>query len=238
MILCIDSGNSRIKWGLCDNGCWRESGAMRQGETQALGELTQRLNPAKVIFANVAGASAAAAIEHALLPWQDRLQVARSTAQAGGVRNHYENPQQLGVDRWSALLGARALTQTACLVVMAGTATTIDTLDADGNFLGGLILPGLDLMRRALARDTAALPLASGQHAQYPKNTGDAIVAGCLEAQAGAIERAFARLAEHAAAQCLISGGAGAAISPFLNIPHQKIEHLVLQGLYRLAGPA
>ena len=76
---------------------------------------------------------------------------------------------------------------------MAGTATTIDSLDAAGTFLGGMILPGLDLMRRALARDTAGLAYADGQYAAQPRCTDDAIVTGCIEAQAGAIERAWTR---------------------------------------------
>lgn len=235
MILCIDSGNSRIKWGVYENGGWRESGAVAQGEAEKLADLPQRLKPRQVILANVAGAAASAAIKQTLAVWHDRLMEARSLPHAGGVTNHYENPQQLGVDRWSALIGARGLTRNACLVVMAGTATTIDTLDAAGNFCGGLILPGLDLMRRSLARDTAGLPLARGQHVKYPKNTDDAIVSGCLEAQAGAIERAFAHLAKEPAAQCLISGGAGQAIAPLLSIAHQQVDNLVLEGLRHLA---
>lgn len=235
MIVCIDSGNSRIKWGAYAAGQWLETGAVSHAEVSALADLPTRLQPTQVIFANVAGAGAAAAIRATLIPWQEHFVEASSSAAAAGVRNGYENPQQLGVDRWCALLGARRLSKTACLVVMAGTATTIDTLDAQGNFCGGLILPGLDLMRRSLARDTAALPLACGQHAAQPKNTNDAIVSGCLEAQAGAIERAFARIAGESGAVCLLSGGAGASIAPLLRVPCQVIDSLVLDGLCRLA---
>lgn len=237
MILCIDSGNTRIKWGLHQDGRWLASGAVAQGEAASLGELLRRPAPDKVMLANVAGAPAALAIRSALASWAERFVDARSSARAGGVTNHYENPRQLGVDRWSALIGARHLTGQACLVVMLGTATTIDTLDANGNFLGGLILPGLDLMRRALARNTAALPLASGRPVANPKNTDDAIVSGCLEAQAGAIERAFARIAEQPGALCLISGGAAGQILPCLTVPHRAVDNLVLEGLAHLANP-
>lgn len=235
MILCIDSGNTRIKWGAYAEGRWQEEGAVPQGELAALGELPKCLNPEKVIFANVAGAAVALAIKQVLAVWRDRWTDARSSAAAGGVSNRYENPQQLGVDRWCALLAARALTPHACLVVMAGTATTIDTLDGEGNFLGGLILPGLDLMRRSLAQDTAALPLARGQHCPFPRNTHDAIVSGCLEAQAGAIERAFARIAMQAGASCLISGGAASALTPHLGVAYQVVSNLVLEGLLCLS---
>lgn len=236
MIVCIDSGNTRIKWGAWADGVWLAQGAVAHAEVAALAELPQHFQPTCVMLANVAGEAAATAIRQALSAWQARFVEARSTAAAAGVSNHYENPSRLGVDRWSALIGARGLTRHACLVVMAGTATTIDTLDADGNFLGGLILPGLDLMRRALARDTAALPLASGRHRPHPQNTDDAIVSGCLEAQAGAIERAFARLAGETGATCLLSGGAATAISPLLTSPHRRVDNLVLEGLRRLAA--
>lgn len=236
MILCIDSGNSRIKWGLHDGRAWRESGALDQAEAAGLAALPARLpRPGCVMLANVAGAEAAGAIRTALAPWADRLHEVASGASAGGVTNLYARPAQLGVDRWCALVGARGLTVTPCVVVMAGTATTIDTLDADGRFLGGLILPGLDLMRRALARDTAALPLATGHYAPWPRSTDDAIISGAIEAQAGAIERAVARLP--AGAGCLISGGAAAAIGERLGIVHRLVANLVLEGLIRLAPP-
>ena len=93
---------------------------------------------------------------------------------------------------WSA----RGFCERDCLVVCAGTATTIDRLDADGRFVGGVILPGFDLMRSALAGNTAQLPLAEGELRAVPTNTMDAIISGCLNAQLGAIERLFAPLAD------------------------------------------
>ena len=120
-----------------------------------------------------------------------------------------------------------------CVVVMAGTATTIDTLDGEGHFLGGLILPGFDLMRHSLARDTAALPLAAGSYSLHPRCTDDAIVSGCIEAQVGAIERAHARLG--GGANCLLSGGGAADLGAHLDVPHQQVGNLVLEGLLRLA---
>jgi type III pantothenate kinase len=75
--------------------------------------------------------------------------------------------------------------------------------------------------------------LASGEHASYPRNTNDAIISGCLEAQLGAIERAFARIAGEPDALCLLSGGAAQMLAPQLNIPHRLIDNLVLEGLAR-----
>ena len=126
------------------------------------------------------------------------------------------------------------LTSAPCVVVMAGTATTIDTLDGGGRFLGGFILPGLDLMHRSLARDTAALPLATGNYFVWPRCTDDAITSGCIEAQVGAIERAVARLGN--GTTCLLSGGAAMVIGEHLGIQHRRVDNLVLEGLLQLAG--
>jgi len=235
MILCVDSGNSRIKWGLYGDGRWQETVAVDHENRAKMAELPQRLPmPDCVMLANVAGEAARAAIRQALAPWLPVMREVAATAAAGGVTNLYENPARLGVDRWCALIGARALTAKPCVVVMAGTATTVDTLDGAGRFLGGLILPGLDLMHRSLARDTAALPLAAGHYSPHPRCTDDAIISGCLEAQVGAIERACSRLG--AEAHCLLSGGAAGVIGEHLGVPHVLVANLVLEGLLRLAG--
>ena len=237
MILCIDSGNSRIKWGVHDGGAWCRQGVLDQGDAAPLAALVQELpRPQRVMLANVAGDGALADLRQALAPWAALVREVKSGAAAGGVTNLYDNPARLGVDRWCALIGARHLSPGPCVAMMAGTATTIDTLDGEGRFLGGLILPGLELMRRALARDTAALPLAAGKYAAYPRCTDDAITSGCLEAQAGAIERAVARLG--GAAVCLLSGGAAAAIGEHLGVAHRRVDNLVLEGLLHLANDA
>lgn len=234
MILCLDSGNTRIKWGLHDGKSWLEQGAVVHDDDLALAGLTQRWpRPAQILLANVAGPTAAARIRNGLGAWAPLLREVRSEAQRGGVTNGYRFPERLGVDRWCALIGARGQTADACLVVMAGTATTIDSLDAGGNFLGGLILPGSELMRRALARDTAGLQLADGAWAATPRCTEDAIVSGAIEAQAGAIERAFARL-PGAAKHCLISGGDADVLLAHLAIPCVRAQNLPLEGLLRI----
>lgn len=234
MIVCLDSGNSRIKWGVHDGQRWLAQGALAHAEAERLGELvTNWPRPQKVLLANVAGAEAGDRIRQALAAWRSCLHEIVSTQQAGGVSNLYENPARLGVDRWCALIGARSLMATAVVVVMAGTATTVDALDAAGNFLGGLILPGQDLMLAALARDTAGLPFAAGHGVDFPRCTDDAIVSGALEAQRGAIERMFARLP--GASCCLLSGGNAARLAEGLGIPCQQVDNLPLEGLVRLA---
>lgn len=235
MIVCLDSGNSRIKWGVHDAKQWLAQGAVAHAEVGQLRQLVSDWpQPDKVMLANVAGAEAGGRIREQLADWLPVLQEARSEYRRCGVTNNYLKPEQLGVDRWCALIGARGLSQTAAIVVMAGTATTIDSLDADGHFLGGMILPGGELMRRALAADTAALPFADGCHADYPRCTDDAIVSGTIEAHVGAIERAWQRLG-NIDKVCLLSGGNAASLAPHLGIRWRAVANLPMEGLLRLA---
>lgn len=235
MIVCLDSGNTRIKWGVHDGCGWLAQGAVMHADCAQLAALQDNWpTPEKVLLANVAGDKAALRIRDQLPAWSPQLCEVRSEYQRAGVTNLYQNPARLGVDRWCALIGARSLTPSACIVVMAGTATTIDTLDADGNFLGGFILPGSLLMRRALARETAGLPFADGHYAAYPRGTDDAIVSGSIEAQAGAVERAFGRLAGREAV-CFLSGGNAEELANYLVIPHVVAQNLPLEGLKQIA---
>lgn len=229
-ILCLDSGNTRLKWGVRDGRAWHGQGVLPVAD---LHDLT--VSAERIVACNVAGATGRAAIE----ALGSRLGVAVQWVQARpeqcGVSNGYDHPDQLGADRWAALIGARALHAGPALVVMSGTATTVDVLDVQGHFQGGLILPGLALMHEALAAGAADLPVAAGQWREWPRNTFDAIASGCLEATAGAIERMFRCLAKQPAALCLLSGGGATAVSPRLTLPHRVVDNLVLEGLARIA---
>ncbi|HTP96240.1 MAG TPA: type III pantothenate kinase [Burkholderiales bacterium] len=238
MILAVDAGNSRIKWGLYDAD-WVAQGAV---DTARAGELaaawTALPQPRAAIGSSVAGASARAAVERALAAWS--LEPRWITAQAAqcGVRSGYDDAGQLGPDRWAALIGARQRERGACLVVCAGTATTIDALSGDGRFLGGVIVPGVELMREALARSTAALKLQDGAVRPLPTNTGDAIASGAVHALAGAIERlaAFMRNAGEPQPICVLSGGGADLLAPHVAGVVRRVENLVLEGLIAIAA--
>jgi type III pantothenate kinase len=234
MIAVIDAGNSRIKWGLHDGVGWQAKGVLATADVAWLNEAAEDW-PAdtRIVVCNVAGAHVGHEIQTILGKRHRDIHRFVSATDCCGVTNTYENPQQLGTDRWAALLGARGLTSAACLVVCAGTATTADLLTADGRFSGGIILPGFDLMRGALAGNTAQLPLADGNYCDAPRNTMDAIVTGCLHAQLGAIERMFGKIAAGHGARCLLTGGAAARLQPHLSIPVQVVENLILDGLVR-----
>ena len=237
MILAVDCGNSRLKWGLHENGDWRKTGMVPVSELARLEKSWKRFAPAdKVVVANVAGPSARKRLETIFARRSMAPAWVKAKRHECGVTNGYGRPDQLGPDRWAALIGAWSILRGPCLVVTAGTATTVDVLRGDGRFVGGVILPGLDLMKRSLARNTAELPLARGRFSAEPRNTADAIETGCLLAQAGAIERAFATT-EHGAA-CVLAGGAAGRIARHLSIPVRLVDNLVLEGLVRIAQDA
>jgi len=234
MIVVIDAGNSRIKWGLYGAGSWQAQGVLATPEAPRLAEVAAEWpSDAVVAVCNVAGDAVAQTVRSVLGQRFAQIRWLRSSAAQCGVENRYERPEQLGVDRWAALIGARAMIGDACLVVGAGTATTIDLLDAAGVFQGGAILPGYDLMLQSLAQNTAQLPLAAGHFSEQPRNTMDAIVSGCLHAQAGAIERLYRQLP--AGAPCLLTGGAAPLLAERLALPVRRVENLVLVGLLRYA---
>lgn len=234
MLIAIDAGNTRIKWGVYDGSSWLSQGAIPTTAPASLAEISSCWPAAeRVVGCNVAGAAVGESIEAALAPRYPSVCWLRSGVERCGVRNTYEQPERLGADRWAALIGARGRVSSACLVVCAGTASTVDWLDATGVFRGGVILPGFDLMRAALANNTAQLPLAEGEFCREPRNTADAIVSGCLHAQIGAIERMFTGLSTEPGAICLLTGGAARRIAPLLSIPHALEENLILNGLVR-----
>jgi type III pantothenate kinase len=238
MIAALDVGNSRIKWGIHDGAAWAALGHLPTEEAARLAEVAAGWpREACVAACCVAGPAVEAVVEAGVSGSGRRLHWVRSGASsAHGVKNGYARPGQLGADRWALLVGARARIPGACLVVCAGTATTIDWLDAAGNFRGGLILPGVRLMCATLARHTAQLPYAEGDYRDEPRNTMDAIVSGGLHAQAGAIERMFARVSAEGEAVCLLTGGAASRIAPCLGIPYRMEETLALDGLLRFVS--
>jgi type III pantothenate kinase len=238
MILAIDAGNSRVKWGWHDGRAWSSLATVSLIEFAAANHdinpfAATHENPGRIVISNVAGEGA----HQLLINWTSIFDAEplwlKGETERCGVTSRYERPEQLGPDRWAALVAARALHRGACLVVNAGTATTADLLSAQGEFLGGLILPGVDLMRFVLHEHTGRLPLQEGRFVKAPRNTVDAIESGCRHAQAGAVERMF-RIAGKDA-QCLVSGGAGPALIQQLDIPCRYVENLVLEGLARIA---
>ena len=246
-LLVIDVGNSRVKWGLHGPRGWLAFGVTPNAEigTLALRDWHNLPRPVRVVGVNVAGEAARMRLEAQLARWRVVPEWLLATEQACGVVNRYAQPAQLGADRWASLCAARRramatdLFPPACVVVNAGTAVTIDALDGDGVFRGGLILPGMRLMLRALADNTSALKVPPGEYREFPENTADAVYSGAVAAVCGAIELMRRRIDTNPAqVRCYLSGGAATEIAPHLNPPVEVVDNLVLEGVLALAGTA
>lgn len=245
--LLFDVGNTRLKWGLLSNDRIVRSGSIDHERLGKLGlsSLTSRLpsNVDYVLACNVKGSAFATRLAGVIgMHCDTDVHFARSEKEAFGVRNVYRQPRRLGVDRWVALLGARAETRSAVCVVDAGTAVTIDAMDGTGQHLGGQIIPGIRLMSSALSgetysianRRTASRDPEPGM-AMFAASTGDAVQSGTLNAVCGAIERASRSMrAVGLRPKIVLTGGDAARILKQLGGNALHRPHLVLHGLARM----
>lgn len=242
MKLLVDLGNSRIKWAQSAPGHWHSGAVTHRGAdlTALLDQAWKNIGaPRTVVVSSVAAGAAREVLvrwlKHHALPAAHFIQ---APPQQLGVTNRYHEPAQLGPDRWAALVAARALTTAPVSVIDGGTAVTVDALSADGEFLGGVIFPGLGLLRESLAQGAAGLGDAPGDASScQARRTADAIAAGTLFGLAGAVERL---LDEHraqlgAGMQVLLTGGDAMPLSKMLRGPVRVVPELVLQGLDRIA---
>ena len=243
--LLVDIGNTRVKWAVADPVSGIVSADVRSSAHDALPVPLSPRKPERIVFSNVASTDLA---ERLFAPWPGVvLDELKASSEACGVVNGYRHAERLGADRWAALIGAHAFAPDRDLVVCGfGTATTIDLLTCaqcaggQARFVGGMIFPGAHTMRRALARDTARLPLATGIAPDFAPDfatdTDDAIESGILAAQAGAVERAVRRARSRHDTKdpmILLSGGDAAAVAVALDDAWdiRTVPDLVLRGL-------
>ncbi|SEA51422.1 type III pantothenate kinase [Microbulbifer marinus] len=240
MILELDLGNTRGKWRLLDGDGVRARGSISIAalKNDELPDSWLELRPQRVRAANVAGAAVADALTAAVhrrfaLP----VEFARVASQCAGVTCAYQNTERLGVDRWLAVLAAHHKDPRAALIVDCGSAVTLDLLDNGGCHLGGYIVPGLNLMRRALYQDTDAVkvpPAFAPDMSLAPgRDTDEAVNRGLVVMVLGAIDRAMAELGspEVELPQLWLTGGDGPLLSALCQWPHQLVPELVLDGL-------
>jgi type III pantothenate kinase len=166
---------------------------------------------------------------------------AKAERQACGVRSGYRHPRRLGVDRWVAMIGAWAELESACVVVDAGTAVTIDAIDNEGRHLGGQIFPGVRLMFQALNASTSDIPAVAGRLPaatgldMFGDTTSKAVQHGAWNAVTGAVDRAITTLRSNAYDPAVVlTGGDASRMLTALGTEPLHRPHLVLQGLARL----
>lgn len=236
-LLAIDAGNSFVKLAYHDGNAWMNRQQMPLTEFCQAPIQFLPYPAEKILLSNVSGNPVHVLIE-SVFPGQV-VQEILSLPYACGVRSLYEHPEKLGTDRWAMLIAARAMTPADCLIVSLGTALTVDMLTSDGRFLGGVIAPGLHLMRTALAQGTDAVAPQPGQVTRFPCNTADAVQTGLVYAALGVIEKTLAEFETQCqqTVSCILTGGGASTIAPYLNRPFQVVDNLVLEGLRLLAEP-
>jgi type III pantothenate kinase len=247
--LAIDIGNTRLKWAVYAHPLPGQPplghGAvfLETIDQLAESEWSALAPPSQMLGCVVAGEAVRRRVEEQMELWDVTPRWVVSATAEAGVVNGYDHPSRLGADRWVALVGTRArvLAEAAktgapprpALVVMVGTAVTVDALDAAGNFLGGLILPGFGLMLRALEMGTAGLKVPTGETVEFPTNTSDALMSGGVFAIAGAVERQYKRLAARTGTKpaLLVTGGAAVKLAPALDLEFEIVDSLLFEGL-------
>jgi type III pantothenate kinase len=257
-LLLLDAGNTRLKWAVLDTALklskphqsgatepglsasppWLGQGAASYDDLTALFALWQKWGVLAACYGvNVAGDATGALLSSALAKLELKPVWLNANLHACGVHNLYRPPESLGADRWAALLAVRRRTHEAALIVSAGSALTVDAMDADGQFLGGIIVPGLHMMRQALARSTAQVGIQHGEVLAFPNTTADAVETGLIAACTGAIETQRSRLEKitEILPRLFLTGGDAAMLEAFLPSDLEIIPGLVLEGVYYLS---
>lgn len=223
--LALDVGNTRLKWALYATP-QRDAQVLAQGaqfleniEKLADGDWRGVPAPRWVLGCIVAGDPVKRRVQEQLDIWDVAPQWVVSSSSEAGLSNGYDHPARLGSDRWVAMIGARQHLLARgparpCVVVMVGTAVTVEAIDTQGHFLGGIILPGHGIMLRALESGTAGLHVPTGEvrdprHALEPDNAQQALLRG---------------------AQHVLN-----LLAPYLK-PEQRQHLLQLSGVYQAPG--
>ena len=237
MILLIDAGNTRIKWGVWAEGAWHGKGSIASNDPAGFGRCVGNIKPDWVGISCVAGDVVRSQLEAALNRFQVPVHWLQAEAESCGVRNGYIQPASLGADRWANLLASQGLGLSPCIVASLGTAVTVDALGSEGRFLGGMILPGAALMRQSLLQGTAGVVDLDGRCVDFPLTTADAVTTGIHAGQAGAIAWLRDRLAAHEGRQVnvVLTGGSADDLVGQVPAPVRVVEDLVLEGLLCLA---
>ncbi len=260
--LALDVGNTRLKWALYAHA--RPGAAMLAQGAEFLENIDKLAEgtwsgidqPAAMLGCVVAGDAIKRRVEAQMEErwgngdvysegsFRPRWVVASSVE--AELTNGYDHPARLGADRWVAMIGAwhsmRARQAAGApsrplVVVMVGTAVTVEAIDAQAKFLGGFILPGHGIMLRALESGTAGLHVPTGEVTEFPTNTSDALTSGGTYAIAGAVRRMHHHLHQRTGQLpwVVMTGGAGWKMRPSMGMEVELLESLIFDGLLEVA---
>lgn len=247
MILLLDIGNTRIKWAMVKDQTWLQEGYLPLHEIEKLPRMWQQLDhPEKIFASNVASELISQQLENFAQTCFSRSIYWLTVNQTCCGVTHFCEPEgeegktTLGTDRWAAMIAAHHLYPGHKIIVGVGTAMVVEALTAQGEFLGGLILPGIHALQAVLKTSTARVVFDSGQYQAFPKNTGDAVYTGIITGLSSTVNTMVNRLADHCSVskseiKGIISGGDANAVLSYLDLPFDYVNTLVLQGLLIIA---
>lgn len=245
MNLLVDIGNSRIKWARHNAAGMSAHQAVfydKSDFTDLLDTGWKIISPPdRILVSNVAGKNVAAKLAHWVTKhWQMKPEFVEVTNTAYGVKNAYADISQLGIDRWLAVIATWNKYHSAACIVDCGTAITIDGLGDTGQHLGGLIIPGREIMQQALFQQTHAIsePGDVTVNSGFANNTAQGVVTGCSMAIATLIDRIVHDMCSEFAEKltCVITGGGADDIINLVSYEFVHEPHLVMQGLSLIAG--
>ena len=242
MYLLIDVGNTNLNWGLHDGDAITETGLLAMNQFDDSGLSNIRTGNTSIQHVAAATVSNDALTKKLCALTETRfgvkLELVATQSEFLGVSCAYEDPQQLGVDRWAAIVAAWNQNRKPVVIVDCGTAITVDAVDASGKHLGGWIAPGLSLMQRNLVQNTSRVPAATGAFKIGPATgTADAVFSGSVLAAAGFIDNALVKLQSFGNQfDCIITGGDAMFLQQHLAADFDHQQHLVLEGVKLLAG--
>lgn len=236
MRILLDIGNTRLKWGVEDQNRVQFRGVIdyrQQNFADVVFSAWRNLNSPNALVISSVGSTEIVeqlmSLAKSLWTGVD-IMLASSAAQGGGVSNAYRQPEKLGVDRWVSLLALRHYYPGRSCVIDCGTAITLDFLDETGRHLGGLISPGLSLMKQSLKQGTSDLPFSDTEQALgLADHTEAAIYSGTLYSAIGLIEHVLAE--QDYPEQVVITGGDGPLIARNLAVRTVVEPDFVLKGL-------
>lgn len=249
-LVAVDIGNTRIKFGLFDAASRAQPLPAPQRELSVpttdggFDDLTGWLAP-------LAASDVAWWISSVHRPAASRLvDWLRDRAAPGGITLlsaadlpltvRLEHPDRVGIDRLLAAVAAGALRPAGApqVIVCLGSAITVNLVSAEGEFLGGAILPGISMSARAMHDYTDLLPhLPMHELAEAPESLGgdtvSAMRSGLFWGAIGGVRELISRYQLHAGGQAhvVLTGGAAPSVAPLLSHTASHVPHLILAGV-------
>ncbi|HUJ42236.1 MAG TPA: type III pantothenate kinase [Opitutaceae bacterium] len=257
-LLCIDIGNTHVHYGVVSTGqtLFHRDLPTRLLEhpSDGLGPVLERIVASQPDLEGAAFCSVVPAATNQLRRVFELRRFARPLFQLTpdkhlGVPLNYPKPQEIGQDRLANAAGAQAYCGAPAIVIDLGTAVTFDIITRSRGYEGGIIAPGLDVMRHYLHEQTALLPLLDdtlevsrviGQSTAEAMRIGTVIgFGGMIQALLDAVMAELARRGEPLP-KVLATGGGAALLQRTLRHPFTAVPDLTLRGLaaaWRLNAP-